>query len=44
MCSSDLQAIRSRLEFLEWMLDEKADGEILKRENEQEGANDDVSV
>ena len=40
----ELQAIQSRLEFLEWMLDEKADGEILKRENEQEGANDDVSV
>ena len=40
----ELQAIQSRLEFLERMLDEKADGEILKRENEQEGANDDVSV
>ena len=40
----ELQAIQSWLEFLEWMLDEKADGEILKRENEQEGANDDVSV
>ena len=40
----ELQAIQARLEFLEWMLDEKADGEILKRENEQEGANDDVSV
>ena len=40
----ELQAIQSRLEFLERMLDEKADGEILKRKNEQEGANDDGSV